>query len=122
MWKDIIDILINVYKSYSGKKKENSEKLSKIFDQISEIIDSCIEHLRRDEYPHNHCQIMAALSKDLVNELSHMMDMNKLKELESLLISASNLEIEYANRKKLETRNVLESASARFKSLSILYS
>ncbi len=122
MWKDIFEIIFNITKSYREKKRENSQRLSNIFGEISIIIDSCIDLMQKDIYPHNYCQLMLALSKDIVDELTDVMDMSKLVELESLLISCSRLELEYATRQDENTINNLIFASARFKSLSILYS
>jgi hypothetical protein len=121
MWADIFDIILNIYNTYKERKDNNSQRISKIFKDISEIIDSCIELLENDTYPHHYCEIMSAITKDLVKELSDILEVNKLLELESLLITASKLELEYANRKDKKTINALIVASARFKSMSILY-
>jgi hypothetical protein len=121
MWSSIFEILLDVYTKVKDDKKNNHQRLSKVLGDISNIIDSCIELMQQDIYPYNYCQIMEALSKDIVNELGDYLNMTKLVELESLLLSCSRLELEYANRKENKTINQLIVASARFKSLSILY-
>jgi hypothetical protein len=65
---------------------------------------------------------MASLSSEIVNELQDYLDFSKLVELESLLLSCSRLELEYANRKDENVMIQLNKASAKFRSLSILYS
>ena len=122
MWKDIFDILFSLSKTYLERKKENNKRLSNIFNRIADIIDSCIDLLEKDLYPHSYCQIMSNLSTSIVDELSDIMDMGKLVELESLLFTCSKLELEYANRKDVKTIDTLINASAKFRSLSILYS
>jgi hypothetical protein len=122
MWSSIITILVDIYKTYNDKKTKDTEKLSKVFSKISDVIDSCIELLNNDTYPHNYCEIMASLSSEIVNELQDYLDFSKLVELESLLLSCSRLELEYANRKDENVMIQLNKASAKFRSLSILYS
>jgi hypothetical protein len=121
MWLKIIDILLNCYNSFSQNKRKDKERLSKIFLEVSVIISSCVDLLKEDKYPHNYCAIMLHLSKDIANELSDILDMDKLVELESLLITCSRLELEYTTRKDESTIDTLTQASAQFRSLSILY-
>lgn len=122
MWIDIIKTLHDFIRNNAEKKKEEKKRLSKIFLEISDLLYTVYDKLESDIYPQHSCQVMAELSKGIYDELNGIMPDDKLNELYNMLMLCSKLEMEYANRKDPATKPNLMMASAKFKSLSILYS
>jgi hypothetical protein len=122
MWADIIKMIADFLKSNKEEKIENKKKLSKIFLEISDLLYTVYDKLESDIYPQYSCLVMENLSKDMYEELKGKMPDNKLDELYNMLLISSKLEGEYANRKEIGVKKQLLLTSAKFKSLSLLYS
>jgi hypothetical protein len=121
MWTDIIKLLHDFIRNNKEEKIEEKKRLSKIFLEISDLLYTVYDKLESDIYPQYSCQVMAELSKGIYDELKGTMPDDRLNVLYNMLLLSSKLEMEYSNRKDPATKPNLLMASAKFKSLSILY-
>lgn len=101
-------------------QNERKEKISKVFEEISLILQDTSDKLKQDEYPHGNCVVMEKLSFNLKHQLSGIISDSDLYQLSSALSEASQLEKEFALRKESETIPTIERASGEFKAMSIL--
>lgn len=78
------------------------------------------DKLKKDEYPHGNCVILEKLSLKLEDELKGVIEEDELKNLVSQLLTASNIEKEFALRKEPETISEIEIASGEFRTMSMI--
>ena len=114
--KEIVDLLMK----NKQIRKEKKEKISKILEEISVILQDTANKLKLDEYPHGNCSVMEKLSLDLEKKLYGEIPDEDIRHLIETLIISSKLEKEFALRKVPETIPMIERASGEFKSMSML--
>ena len=120
MWTEIIGVCKELMQHYFKSKKEDKQKLSKLFSSISEILNETAIKLKEDEYPHYHCSIMNSLSQELILYCTGVIEDKKSIKFTDMLFECSNLEKEYANRKDDSTIRTLMVSAGEFKALSML--
>lgn len=122
MFNIIVDLtmkFVEFIKDNEKIKKENKEKVSKILNEISEIILDTSVKLKSDIYPHNNCVVLENLSNNLHLSLMDYIDENELDKLHNLLIESSNIEKLYAYRQNKDIIRDLMKISGEFKAMSI---
>ena len=120
MWTEIISVCKELMQHYFNSKKEDKEKLAKLFSSISEILQETSIKLSNDEYPHYHCSIMNSLSQELIMYCTGVIEDNKTIKFTDMLLECSKLEREYANRQDPNSIKTLMVSAGEFKSLSML--
>lgn len=121
MWLEIGKTLFELFSKTRDFKKEERERISQIFKDVSDLLQETSRDLAKGEYPHNKCSAMQALSFGLIQEISKkkILEEEKLKELENMLVESSNLEKEFANRNNPDTIINLSITSGKFYALSL---
>lgn len=120
MWLEIGKALVEIFTKQKQVKQEERQRLSTLFQHMSELLEDTARDLEKDLYPHGKCATMEMLSNELSGILIGKIESEKLDEVHRILLESSRLESEYAKRKDPETIKNLLIASGKFKALSII--
>lgn len=101
-------------------EKQHRERVSNLLDEISEILQSTANDLKKNIYPHGNCQILSGLSVKLYGYLLNVVSNEELKVLMDAMNKASEVELLFATRELPETIPTIEKAAGEFKLMSML--
>lgn len=121
MWIEIAKMLSDLFTQHRDEMQQSKERLSIVFQEMSELLESTAKDLKSNNYPHGKCATMDVLATELVNKLIGKIEVDELDKLNRLLFEAVKLEQEFAKREDPKTIEVLLVASGRLKALSIIY-
>ena len=121
MWIDIIKFLLEILKITENENKEKKEKLSKLFAEISDLINSVVYDLQNDIYPHFSCSMMHHLTDKLFDQTNDILSDEEKNKYYSLLKECSNLEKKFNYREESSVITDMIDAAAQFKVLSLTF-
>ena len=120
MWFDIAKTLFKYYTQHKEQEQQVKDRLSGIFENMSELLEETAKDLNAGTYPHGKCAAMEVLAIELTSKLIGKMEPNSLDSLHAMLFKASKLEKEYADRENPETIGELLVASGKLRALSMI--
>lgn len=100
--------------------RENKDRLSNLFNEISIILEDTAKKLKNNDYPHGNCRLLEGLSIKLIDYLQNSITDEELIKLSNILKEISQVEMLYAIKDDPKTIPMIESASGEFKLMSIL--
>ena len=122
MWLEVIKTLLGAAQRQQDLVQEQRARISRMYSEMHDLLARTAVELQGDEYPFGSCSTMKALSQGVVSSLKGKLSDDELADLEVVLLSCSQLEGEFANRRDPETIRSLYEAAGGFKALSMLYS
>lgn len=122
MWLELGKTVFEIFSKQKSLRREQKERLEKIFDSISFLLEETSRDLTSDQYPHGKCFAMTELSRNLVDEIkrTNILSEEKCEEIQNSLFESSKLEQEYAFRSDPNTIIKLSMAAGKFQALSLL--
>lgn len=117
---ELLSKVVDIIKNNSEMNRTKKLHISGILYDISSILLDTSVKLSEDQYPHNYCQIMENLSKDLHLSLDGYVDNDTRNKINELLKEASQLEKLYQLRENKEIIRELMRISGEFQAMSIL--
>lgn len=122
MWIELGKTIFELFSKQKQLEREQKERVAKICEDVSKILEETCHELSTDQYPHGKCKVMEILSYNLMKEIreTKVLHEEKCYQLETALVLSAKLEGEYANRKDPNTIIELAMASGNFKALSLL--
>lgn len=123
----MISIIVDLCKSIIEEVRRDTDirletrlRISSILEEMSDIIKDTASKLEKDEYPHYNCVLMENFANQLHFHLIDHVKPEKLDELHQQLISASQVEKQFAHRKESKTIPELQKVAAEIKTISMI--
>ena len=120
MWFEIAKTLTEYYTQHKEKEQQVKNRLSVVFQSMSDLLEETAKELQAGVYPHGKCATMGVLATELTGRLIGKMDTDTLDGLHKMLFEASKLEKEYANRENPQTIKELLVASGKLRALAMV--
>lgn len=123
MFTLLLDLVKNIVEIAQKQHSINmlyKENISKILNEISDVLNDTAEKLNRDEYPHMNCATLNTLSTNFEFYVSDLIPKEQLENLSNCLKEASHVEKLFALRKEAETILDLKKAAGEFRAFAII--
>lgn len=123
MFTLLIDLIKNVVDIAQKNRSINllhKERISKILNDISDVLIDTAVKLKQDEYPHMNCAVLDTLTSNFVFYVSDLIPKEEMENLNSHLREATQIEKLFAIRKEIETIPALEIAAGEFRAFAII--